>query len=643
MSNSTLFRRLLIAVAAASSQVAYARDNVHADYEHYNKAEWGALPTNHFHSSDAKTPQLQVNMWNKDAMSKSGSHILLRHDGHSPGSPELDSSPLIIRTDDLSAVYVNRSFPAVADVNVHNWKDRPLLTFFGGTVDQETGVGNGWVFGYDQQYREVGRVSAEQLDGVGADAHEFTVTADNTAIVTAYETIRWDLSPHYAAPDAADGYVRDSLFQEIDLDTFEVVFQWRASEHIDMAHSFESVKPDDAGSEARGWDFFHINSVQKSKDGHFLVSARNTHAVYLVSGSTGEVLWVLGGKANEFEEEDFPKGKDLSNPLLSMAWQHHAQFYPGRDEQELTLFDNHGSDVNGWGCTENCSRGVHFRLDAAARRVQLLNEYLHPVGLWSINQGSVQVLDNGNVFVGWGRNPAVTEHLPGGECVFDVQFSPWRSPDTDWAGLDSYRAYKVDWAGAPHWPPALAAEKGPSGDLTAWASWNGATEVAEWALLGSQREQDLDGGHRVVARATRDGFETALWVERRSDTRFLRAVARDAEGTILGASDVLDLRTGRTAPGRYPVTNVDEKQPSKEGDSGGGSKGGQAQAGSGGKSGSGSSTSSSEGDKTKGGSGGPGLPELDYYDSFPRTWSWGGLALPMVAVALGVCLFTKFM
>lgn len=633
MSTWTLFSRLTVAVAVAS-QAAHAHDYVHDDYEHYNKAEWGAFPTNFFHSSDAKTPQLQVNMWNKDAMSKSGSHILLRHDGHSTGSPELDSAPLIISTGDLSAVYVNRSFPAVADVNVHNWNGQPILTFFAGQLEHETGIGNGWIFGYDQQYREIGRVSAEKLDGVGADAHEFTVTDGNTAVVTAYETIRWDLSPYTDAEGAADGYIRDSLFQEIDLDTFKVVFQWRASEHIDMAHSFEPVKH--ADEEAEAWDFFHINSVQKSKNGNFLISARNTHALYMVSGKTGDVLWVLGGKANEFEEMSYPEGKDFSSPLLSMAWQHHAQFYPGRDEKEITLFDNHGNEVNGWGCTENCSRGVHFSIETAQKRVQLLNEYLHPVGLWSINQGSMQVLDNGNVFIGWGRNPAITEHLPDGDCVFDVQFSPWRSPETDWDGLDNYRAYKVDWVGLPHWPPAITAEKGSKGDVTAWVSWNGATEVAEWVLLGSQKEKDLNGPDRVVARAQRDGFETALWVERRSDTRFLRAVARDVHGQILGASDVFDLRSGKTTPGKYPVTNVDKKPPKGNGKGSGGSKG----VGSGGKPGSGSSSStSSSSDKNKGG---PGLPELGYYEYFPRTWSFGGLVLPMVAVALGVFLFTKF-
>lgn len=618
MPASTPIGRLLVAIAAAAAaQGVYARDEIHKDYEHYNKAQWGVFPTNTYQSTDITTPQLQVNMWKKEAMSDSESHILLRHDGRATGSPELRSAPLILRTDDLSAVYVNRSFPAVANVNVQSWNDQSILTLFGGHIEHDTGIGSGYVFGYDQAYREVGRVTAEQLAGVRADAHEFTVTPDNTAILTVYETIRWDLSPYTDAEGAADGYIRDSLFQEIDLASFKVLFQWRASDYIDMSDSFEDIEdPED------GWDFFHINSVQKSKDGHFLISARNTHAVYLVSGTTGQVLWTLGGKANQFAELPYPEGKVFSSPLLSMAWQHHAQFYPGRDEKEITLFDNHGNEINGWGCTENCSRGVHFRLDASHKQVQLLHEYLHPVGLWSINQGSLQVLANGNVFIGWGRNPAVTEHLPDGECVFDMQFSPWRSPETEWKGLDNYRAYKVDWAGTPYWTPAITAKRGRKGDITAWVSWNGATEVAEWVLLGSHKAQDLDGPERVLARAERDGFETQLWVENRADTRFLRAVARDAQGNILQASDVFDLRDGSTTPATDPVTNVDEKPQDSSGKSSGASW----------------STSSSS---TTTSSGEPGWPELTYYDASLRTWSIGGLAFPMVAIALIVFFLVR--
>ncbi|KAF3763448.1 hypothetical protein M406DRAFT_227507, partial [Cryphonectria parasitica EP155] len=511
----------------------------------YNDGVYGTFPTNEYHSAKNFSPAIQVNTWNKQAMSKSGSHILIRHDAFSDSKNSLDASPLILSTEDLSAVYLNRSFPGVANVNVQMYEGKPILSFFGGPIQEDVGFGNGFVFGYDQSYREVGLLAAEDLK-VGADFHEFVMTGDKTAIITAYEMIDWDLSPYLSDDDdedAQEGKLLDCVFQEINLDTFEVLFQWRASEHIPMDLSYEP-----ADESEYGWDFFHVTSVQKSQTGDYLVSAASMHSIYMIDGTTGAVKWTLGGKGNDFEELPYPAGRSFSNPLLTMGWQHHAQFYPGRNEKEFTVFDNHGVDINGWGCTENCSRGLHFSLDPDAKRVQLLNEYLHPVGLWSISQGSVQVLDNGNVFIGWGRNPAITEHLPGGDCVFDIQFSPWRSPKTDWKSLDNYRAYKVDWTGRPHWKPDIMGERGRSGGIRIWTSWNGATEVKEWVLLGSKKSFDINGAQKFVTRAQRDGFETSMWVEMSQQARYFRAVALDARGHILSASDIFDIKTRTVTP-----------------------------------------------------------------------------------------------
>jgi hypothetical protein len=203
---------------------------------------------------------------------------------------------------------------------------------------------------------------------------------------------------------------------------------------------------------------------------------------------------VLGGQANQFFELPPANGISVSNPALSMSWQHHARFYPGSQETEITLFDNHALPINGFNCTANCSRGLHLKIDTSDRAnmtVQILHEYLHPKGLLSQSQGSMQVLDNGNVFIGWGRNPSFTEHTIDGECVFDVLFSPWRSPATNGDGLDNYRTYRMDWKATPYWDPVIAIEN-HEGVMTAYASWNGATEVKSWVLVSTRVAQVMN-------------------------------------------------------------------------------------------------------------------------------------------------------
>lgn len=223
----------------------------------------------------------------------------------------------------------------------------------------------------------------------------------------------------------------------------------------------------------------------QTKDGNYLLSARHTSALYLVDGSTGKVIWTLGGKANEFTELAWTGDKPLNSPVLALQWQHHARFYPNTDETEITFFDNHALH-HSVETAEAQSRALHIRIDVSnpdRKTVEMVHEYLHPHKLRSGTQGSAQILDNGNVFVGWGGNPSFTEHTIDGECIFDVQFSPWRSQATEDKALDNYRAYKLPWKATPYWGPAIAT-KSVGGVVTAYLSWNGATEVRSWVLVG---------------------------------------------------------------------------------------------------------------------------------------------------------------
>ncbi|HEX3623409.1 MAG TPA: hypothetical protein VHT97_13935, partial [Acidimicrobiales bacterium] len=106
-------------------------------------------------------------------------------------------------------------------------------------------------------------------------------------------------------------------------------------------------------------------------------------------------------------------------------------------------------------------------------------------------------LENGNVFVGWGFLPYFSEFTRDGRLLFDGRFS---------GGGQSYRAFRFPWAGQPTEPPATALEVAPGGLATVYASWNGATEVAQWQVLAGPTADAL----APVATAPRSGFETAI-------------------------------------------------------------------------------------------------------------------------------------
>ncbi|KAL4989660.1 ASST-domain-containing protein [Aspergillus falconensis] len=513
-------------------------ESVSTNYDRYNDGGLGHRPHLEFQSSSEYAPLLQVNVWSPDAISPAGSHIFLRHDGNE-SSPL--SSPLILNAHDLSAVYINRTFNNVFGTRVQENLGRKYLTFWAG--DKGSGIGDGYGLAYDDTYRLAYKVSAQNIN-VHADLHEFAFTGNGTALVTGVDHIRvrgnvlgekygW----HYVLPDELELDILDAVFQEIDLETNEVLFDWRALDHINPLDSFEPM-----GS---GWDAYHINSIEKTQAGNYLISIRHTHSIHLIDGQTGAIIWTLGGRHNDFIEQP---AASPGQPLHTIAWQHHARFVPGTNESQLTLFDNHVKVTTHGECTTNCSRGLHIAINTTATppTAQLLHQFLHPTNLQAQSQGSVQPLtpsgtDLGNVFIGWGRCPTFTEHNLSGETVLDVQFSPWHSDNIPDA-LDNYRAYKMDWVATPWWDPAIALRQGANGTLVVYVSWNGATEVRSWAIRGSNYSEGGNADGLVLAMSKRTGFETRLTVaENEGQYRYLWADALDARGNVLRSSEVVDL------------------------------------------------------------------------------------------------------
>jgi hypothetical protein len=152
----------------------------------------------------------------------------------------------------------------------------------------------------------------------------------------------------------------------------------------------------------------------------------------------------------------------------------------------------------------------------------LLRKYPHPEGKICGTQGSVQVLPNGNVFIGWGSNPLFSEYSRDGDLLFNASFPP---------EVESYRAFRFPWSGQPDDDPAIAAESESDGNVTVYASWNGATEVASWQVLAGPGPDRL----KPVGGATpREGFETAITV--RTAGPYVSVQAKDRSGRVLGTS-----------------------------------------------------------------------------------------------------------
>ena len=389
----------------------------------------------------------------------------------------------------------------VTDFRVQQYRGKPVLTWWRGHVSN-VGVGDGWYVIYDTSYRPVAEVRPG--NGLVGDVHEFLITKNNTALFTVYHRLPLDLS---SVGGPKEGKIWDGIVQEVDIRTGRVLFEWHSYPQVAITESYAPPPKAQAGPKAPPFDYFHVNSIDREPNGNLLVSARNTHTVYEIDHKTKKVLWRLGGK-----KSDFKLGAGVR-----FAWQHDARRRP---DGTITIFDNGAAPP-----VEKFSRVLVLRADTAAKKATLVRSYHHPQRLLAPFEGNAQFLPNGNIVVGWGAQPYVSEFSRSGALLFDAYFGDGKPPGMD---ADSYRAYRFAWRGHPTDRPVVVV----AGDA-AYASWNGATDVVRWQVLAGPAAGQL----KPVQTVAKNGFETPIRLEKSAAFYAVKAIGRD--GKVLGTSEAV--------------------------------------------------------------------------------------------------------
>ena len=424
---------------------------------------------------------------------KTPGHILLAPFSFPSQPPSTEASgPLIIDRLGQPVWFKPRTKVTAIDLRVQRYRGKPVLTWWEGPVFN--GYGGSFAI-VDESYAEIARVRSG--NGYKADLHDILITSRNTALITIYNEIHMDLT---SIGGPADGRLVEGIVQEIDIASRRVLFEWHSLDHVALEESYELGLDRDGNV-----DYFHLNSIALDSDGHLLVSARNTCAIYKVHRRTGAVIWRLGGKRSTF----------ALGPGVSFGYQHDAQ---RQHDGTLTLFDNAASRPTQRGIA---SRAIRLRLDTAARTATLARNYQAPDVRTAWAMGNAEQLSDGGLFVGWGTFPGFSEIGPNGALRFDARF----------AGTSvSYRARREPWVGRPTTRPAIATRALSDDSTVVYASWNGATEVARWQARAGSSATDL----RPLRTVTRRGFETSITL--RSQPRFVAVAALDRQGAVLGIS-----------------------------------------------------------------------------------------------------------
>jgi hypothetical protein len=454
-------RRCLLALCALAFVPSSAGAGAYAPYRHFVSRP------------DLKPPRVKLLVRTRHA---SPGYLFI-----APKKKVEEGGPLILDNRGRVIWFLPVDRRGVTDFRVQRYRGKPVLTWWRGKSADDKRLGRYSL--YDNSYRLIKYVRPGH--GLSGDMHEFKITSRNTALMTLSHRVR-----------VKTRNVLEGAFQEVDIRTGRVLFEWHSVGHVALTESYYRLprKPD------RTYDYFHINTIEVDRDGNFLVSARNTHAIYKINRRTGAVMWRLGGKRSDF---DLGKG-------VRFGWQHDVRRQP---DGTLTLFDNEAAPK-----LRKQSRGLVLRVDERHKTVTLVHSFVHTPPLVAVDQGNMQRLSNGHYVVGWGHQPYVTEFGPHGKPVLDLRFGR--------SGVDSYRAYRFAWVGRPHSKPAITVE----GD-TLYVSWNGATEVRSWQLLGGPDKKEL----KPLLAVPKTGFEAAIplpedvpWVAVRALDRLGRSLARSA-------------------------------------------------------------------------------------------------------------------
>ncbi|KAL6239657.1 hypothetical protein BDW75DRAFT_101032 [Aspergillus navahoensis] len=429
------------------------------------------------------------------------------------------AAPYIFR-DDGELVWSGYGYYSIWAANFQKarWKGKDVLFCFEGAHNPGYGHGHGHITIIDQHYETIRELRAGNHKL--SDKHEFHIISEESALIEIYQPIPADLTPWGA--NSEQQWIVDGIIQELDIETGELLFEWSSLEHVSPDEAIIPVNPGQAGSgynSSDAWDYFHINSVDKDSEGNYLISARDACSVHKINGTTGEIIWRLGGIKSDFELGDNVK----------FCFQHHARFVSKEGSKEvISLYDNaaHGTE-HGRGHevhTHPFSQGKIIEVDTATRKATIIQAFQPPDGLLSKSQGSIQLLPNGNVLINWGSEGALTEYRADGTPIFHTYL------DSGFLGLgvENYRGFRYNWTGLPNEAPAIVSLENDEG-TTVYVSWNGDTETKVWRFFHLIDEY---GSRQFLGEVERKGFETSLFV-RDHGLGLVVAEAIGANGRVL--------------------------------------------------------------------------------------------------------------
>jgi Arylsulfotransferase (ASST) len=225
--------------------------------------------------------------------------------------------------------------------------------------------------------------------------------------------VRWDRMPREVAERVKGGFVSKNdqdwmwgdVIREID-PSGDTVREWKSWEYISTDHHVKCPL------ESRK-EWTHLNSLELTPDGHWLISFRLSDQLAIVDGATGNVRWRWGAGV--------------------LSHQHHATML---DNGNILCFDN--------GChrVDAPAFSQVIEVEPATKEIVWTYKTTPVLAFFSFMVSGAERLANGNTLITEGASGRIFEVTHEGETVWEY-VSPWMVPSAFGPSPAVFRALRI--------------------------------------------------------------------------------------------------------------------------------------------------------------------------------------------------------
>ncbi len=239
--------------------------------------------------------------------------------------------------------------------------------------------------------------------GYKIDGHDWAYdSSDGHMVLMGRAKHTVDMSQIVEGGDSA-ATILDAIVQEFDADN-NLIFTWNSADHFAVTDANENSPYIDFTEDEI--DPVHINSVAIDSDTSILISSRHMDEITKIDRRTGDIIWRLGGKMNEFT---------FINDTIGFSHQHSISRL---ENGHILLFDNGNMHDSLY------STSVEYELDEVNMTATLVHRFIRNLETYSNHGGCTQREEHGNTIIGWGvYDPSFTEFHPDGSIALDVDFT----------------------------------------------------------------------------------------------------------------------------------------------------------------------------------------------------------------------------